>query len=151
MSSERENRSNEEIDMQLASGIAAFEGKHFAVAMQNLSPLAEADIAEAQYRVAIMQQNGLIGSENLEEAANWMRRAAEQGHAMAQHGLGFMYMQGEGQEKDISQAIEWFEKAAAQGLAGSLTTLGMIYQEGDGVDKDEEKAKAYYKAAGFDM
>lgn len=145
------DRVNDEIDMQLASGIAAFEGKHFAMAMQNLSPLAEAGIAEAQYRVAIMQQNGLIGSENQQEAANWMRKAAEQGHAMAQHGLGFMYMEGEGLEKEIAKAIEWLEKAAEQGLAGSLTTLGMIYQEGNGVEKDEEKAKAYYKAAGIEM
>ncbi|NOR52206.1 MAG: sel1 repeat family protein [Gammaproteobacteria bacterium] len=142
---------NEEMNMALASGIAAFEGKHFAIAMQNLSPLAETGNVEAQYRVAIMQQNGLIGSENLQEAASWMRKAAEQGHAMAQHGLGFMYMEGEGVEKDIPKAIEWLEKAASQGLAGSLTTLAMIYQEGNGVDKDEEKAKAYYKAAGFDM
>ncbi len=151
MSSEQIRPNREEIDMQLASGIAAFEGKHFAISMQNLSPLAEMGIAEAQYRVAIMQQNGLIGSENLPEAANWMRKAAEQDHPMAQHGLGFMYMEGEGLEKNIPMAIEWLEKAAKQGLAGSLTTLGMIYQEGNGIDKDEEKAKAYYKAAGFDM
>ena len=151
MSSDQKNSNIEEMEMQLASGIAAFEGKHFAIAMQNLSPLAEAGIAEAQYRVAIMQQNGLLGSENQQEAASWMQQAASQGHAMAQHGLGFMYMEGEGLEKDIPKAIEWLEKAAEQGLAGSLTTLGMIYQEGNGVDKDEEKAKAYYKAAGFDM
>lgn len=151
MSSEQVNFDIEGIEMRLASGIAAFEGKHFAMAMQNLSPLAETGIAEAQYRVAIMQQNGLIGSENLQAASNWMQRAADQGHAMAQHGLGFMYMEGEGLDKNIHKAIEWFEKAAEQGLAGSLTTLGMIYQEGNGIDKDEEKAKAYYKAAGFDM
>ena len=151
MSSDNTNSSNKEMNIELASGIAAFEGKHFAVAMQNLSPLAQAGNVEAQYRVAIMQQNGLIGSENLKEAANWMRKAAEQGHAMAQHGLGFMYMEGEGVEKDIPKAIEWLEKAANQGLAGSLTTLGMIYQEGNGIDKDEERARAYYKAAGFDM
>ncbi|MCW8824812.1 MAG: SEL1-like repeat protein, partial [Gammaproteobacteria bacterium] len=84
--SNNKNAANEEMAMQLASGIAAFEGKHFAVAMQNLSPLAEEGDVEAQYRVAIMHQNGLIGSENLPEALRWMKEAAKQGHAMAQHG-----------------------------------------------------------------
>lgn len=151
MSSDQNNTDIQEMNMQLSSGIAAFEGKHFAVAMQNLSPLAEEGNVDAQYRVAIMQQNGLIGSEDQQQAAIWMRKAAEQGHALAQHGIGFMYMEGEGVDKDVPKAIEWLEKAAAQGLAGSLTTLGMIYQEGNGVEQDEEKAKSYYKAAGFDM
>ena len=98
-----------------------------------------------------MQQNGLIGTPNLQEAFKNMKAAAEQGHAMAQHGMGFMYLEGEGAPKDQTRAIEWFEKAAAQGLAGSLVTLGMMYAEGNGVAKDEEKAKEYYRKAGFDM
>ena len=149
MSSDQKNSDNEEMGMQLASGIAAFEGKHFAIAMQNLSPLAEAGIAEAQYRVAIMQQNGLIGSENLPAASSWMQLAADQGHAMAQHGLGFMYMDGDCVEKNGEKAVEWFTKAAEQGLVGSLTTLAMMYDSGDGVEKDPEKAKELYAKAGF--
>lgn len=46
-------------DMNLASGIAAFEAKQFTRAMQLLTPLTEEGNAEAQYRVAIMCQNGL--------------------------------------------------------------------------------------------
>ena len=34
-------------DMDLSSGIAAFEGKHFATAMQLLMPLAEQEIGRA--------------------------------------------------------------------------------------------------------
>ena len=61
-----------EPNMELSSGIAAFEGKHFAMAMQLLSPLAAAGHAEARYRVAIMQQNGLLGSANVQDAAKGM-------------------------------------------------------------------------------
>jgi TPR repeat protein len=138
-------------DMDLSSGIAAFEGKHFATAMQLLSPLAEEGNVEAQYRVAIMYQNGLLGSQNLPEALKYMQAAADQGHALAQHGMGFMYLEGEGVEKNAAEAKKWFELAAGQGLVGSLTTLGMMYQEGNGVEQDEEKAREYYKKAGFDM
>ena len=47
------------MDMELSSGIAAFTAKEFGRAMQLLSPLAEAGEPEAQFRVAIMHQNGL--------------------------------------------------------------------------------------------
>ena len=46
-------------DMELASGIAAFEAKEFPRAMQLLEPLAEKGDPGAQYRVAIMAQVGL--------------------------------------------------------------------------------------------
>jgi len=46
--------------MSLSSGIAAFEGKHFSQAMMLLSPLADQGEVEAQYRMAIMLQNGLV-------------------------------------------------------------------------------------------
>ena len=105
-----------EPDMNLASGIAAFEAKEFAKAFQFLSPLAETGNAQAQYRLAIMYQNGLGHVRNDMMAFKWMRSAAEQGDALAQHGLGFMYMQGECVPKNEKLAAEWFRRAAEQGL-----------------------------------
>ena len=51
------------IDVDLASGLQAFEAKHFTRAMQLLSPLAEEGNLEAQHRCAIMYQNGLGNKE----------------------------------------------------------------------------------------
>lgn len=48
-----------ELDMNLASGISAFEAKEFSKAFKFLSPLAETGNALAQYRLAVMYQNGL--------------------------------------------------------------------------------------------
>ena len=78
--------SNQDLDLQ--SGISAFEAKNFTMAMRLLSPLAEAGDAEAQYRMGMMFQNGLGRVTNAEAAAKWMHAAAEQGHVYAQHGLG---------------------------------------------------------------
>ena len=138
---------NEEVEF--ASGVAAFEAKHFSRAMQLLSPFSESD-ALAQHMLAIMFQNGLGTVENPKQALKMMTSSAKQGYPIAQHGLGFMYMQGECVEKDSKKAIEWFKKAAEQGLQGSLTTLAMMYEQGEGVEKDVKKAKELYKAAGFD-
>jgi len=136
-----------ELDMNLASGISAFEAKEFAKAFKFLSPLAEDGNAQAQYRLAVMYQNGLGHVRNDMMAFKWMRAAAEQGEALAQHGLGFMYMQGECVPKNEKLAAEWFRRAAEQGLSGSQMTLGMIYEQGLGVDKNEAEARKWYELA----
>lgn len=139
-----------ERDMQLSSGIAAFEAKHFAQAADLLEPMANDGDAEAQFRMAVMYQNGLGMVANEERALKNMQAAAEQGHALAQHGLGFMYMEGECVAQDGELAVAWLEKAADQGLAGSLATLAMMYNEGRGVAQDKDKARELYQRAGFD-
>jgi TPR repeat protein len=135
-------------DMALASGIAAFEAKQFTAALRHLTPHAEEGNADAQYRVAIMYQNGLGVVRNEKLAVKWMRAAAEQGHALAQHGLGYMYLQGDCLERNAAEASTWFRRAAEQGLAGSQTMLAMMYEQGNGVERDPEEAKRWYERAG---
>ncbi len=143
------NESDMEQALTLSSGIAAFESKHFVKAYQLLAPLAEDGDQEAQFRLAIMCQNGLGMVASEERAVRYMRAAAEQGHALAQHGLGFMYLEGECVGQDAAEAANWFKLAADQGLAGSLTTLAMMYEQGNGVPQDQDQARRLYEQAGF--
>lgn len=136
--------------MSMASGVAAFESREFSKSMRLLNPFAEQGDAEAQYRVAIMQQNGLGIVKDEARGRKMMQGAAEQGHALAQHGLGFMYLEGECIEQDGEKAIEWFSKAAEQGMIGSATTMAMMYEQGNIVPQDLERAKHWYGLAGFD-
>jgi uncharacterized protein len=138
------------LDMDLASGIAAFESKQFSRAVGLLTPLADQGNVEAQYRLAIMAQNGLGMLHNPLIAYSYMKSAAKAGLGLAQHGLAFMYMEGECTDKNPAKAVEWFKKAANQGLVGSLTTLAMMYEQGHGVEQDLDEAKRLYKLAGFD-
>ncbi len=138
------------LDMELSSGIAAFESRQFSQAAGLLSPLADAGDPEAQYRMAIMAQNGLGMHDNQLLAFKYMKAAAEAGIGLAQHGLGFMYLEGECTEKDPEKAVHWFTKAAEHGLAGSQTTLAMMYEEGRGVEKNPEEARKWYRLAGFE-
>jgi len=78
----------DEYAMNLSSGIAAFETKSFTQAKMFLAPLAEEGNAEAQYRMAIMAQNGLGMVENPLMAYKYMKAAAESGLGLAIHGLG---------------------------------------------------------------
>lgn len=48
-------------------------------------------------------------------AAQWYRKAADQGHAHSQSVLGAMYYDGEGVPRDYVLAYAWANRAAAQG------------------------------------
>ena len=137
----------ESISFQLADGLAAFETKNFALAMQHLTPLADQGNPEAMFRVAIINQNGLGWSQDTDKAYRYMQSAAEKGHAFAQHSLAFMYHQGECTDVDSDLAVKWYSMAAKQGLSGSMVTLGMMYDSGDGVEEDKEMAQTWYRRA----
>lgn len=136
--------------VQLASGIAAFEAKEFRRAWQLLQPLADSGLADAQYRCAIMSQNGLGVVANPEGAVKMMRQASDQNLGIAQHALGVMYVFGEGVETNIDEAIRLLNLAGESGLMGAWTTLGLIYNEGRGVEVNKDLARDYYSKAGFD-
>ena len=139
----------EDTALQLASGIAAFEAKHFSRAMQLLSGLAENDSAEAQYRLAIMYQNGLGLVRNEQLAYKWMKRAASQEYGLALHGLGFMYMDGDCIEQDDARAVLWFEAGVTQGLEGAMVALAQMLEQGRGIERDLVRAQVLYAKAGF--
>lgn len=141
---------SQEQEMDLNSGIAAFESREFSKAMQLLNPFAQQGDAVAQYRVSIMQQNGLGVVRNELQAFKMMKLASEQGYPLAQHGLGFMYLEGDCIDKNGDRAAHWFTQAAEQGLVGSATTLAMMYEQGNEIEQDLELAKKWYRHAGFD-
>lgn len=137
-------------EMALASGIAAFESKQFSRAVGLLRPLADTGNHEAQYRIAVMAQNGLGMQPNPLLAYHCMRSAAAAGIGPAQHGLGFMLLEGECTTPNAEEAAVWFRKAAEQGLAGSQAMLASLYDQGRGVPKDPTEAARWRRLAGFD-
>lgn len=76
--------------------------------------LAATGDARAQFECG--WQRFSVGDEkNLKAAADWYRKAAEQGYASAQRNLGVMYSDGRGVPKDEAQAYMWYNLAAALG------------------------------------
>ncbi|MCL2646500.1 MAG: sel1 repeat family protein [Phycisphaerales bacterium] len=57
------------------------------------------------------------------EAAEWSRKAAEQGNVKAQYNLGAFYENGVGVSADVREAVRWYQKAADQGHAGAREAL----------------------------
>ena len=113
---------------------------------------AAAGDALAQNQLGLTYLTGFYHSEDLKRtplhltkdeahAAQWFRKAAEQGLPEAQNQLGAMYLHGRGVPKDYTQALVWFVKAAEQGYPEAHLQLGAVYFAGrGGVAKDNVEA-----------
>ena len=75
-------------------------------------------------------------------AAEWYRKAADQGNISGEMHLAALYRDGRGVERDMAQAAEWYRKAAEQGDATAQATLGVLYSMGQGVPHSD--VEAYY-------
>ena len=57
------------------------------------------------------------------EAAQWYRKAAEQGYGPAQNNLGVFYRSGIGVPNNLVEAYKWLTLSAAQGIEEAKVTL----------------------------
>lgn len=80
-----------------------------------------------------------------EEAALWIKAAAEQGMADAQALLGQILLDGRGITLDAAQARLWFAKAADHGHAMGINMLGRCLELGWGGETDTVSAAALFK------
>lgn len=128
--------------------------------------------AKAQYLLGLMYATGKGTTQDLDKAAIWYRKSAEEGNAEAQYQLGSMHDTGKGQSQDFTKALFWYNKAAEQGHTASevsskkikddiatlensakqgktdaQVTLGQMYADGNGVPQDEEQAFTWYRKA----
>ena len=90
---------------------------------------ADQGIAQAQYILGVMYENGQGVAQDYSAAMKWYRMAADQGHAQAQCNLGVMYYEGQGVPQNTSQALRWLHKAQAQGDERAKQAIEQIMQE----------------------
>ncbi|HHQ4547446.1 TPA: LysM-like peptidoglycan-binding domain-containing protein, partial [Aeromonas veronii] len=88
------------------------------------------ELTQSEVKKVDAQPNiGAMHEQDLQQAADWYRKAAEQGNAEAQFALGQMYENGQGVLQDHQQAAIWYRKAAEQGYADAQFQLGRIYHK----------------------
>ncbi len=113
----RATRAFEEARQSLATG-------DFAAAAPALRQAAELSHEGAAYELFRMYTGGKPGAPDRNEAAKWLRRAAELGNLEAQRDLGLAF---EGRfdllAKDPEKARAWLRKAAAGGSREALEAL----------------------------
>lgn len=98
---------------------------------------AAAGDAEAQYQLAEALFWGKAGKQDLEQAADWARLSAKQGHAKGQYRLAVQLLLGQGVKagvendqlgyETLKQALPGLEKLAGQGDADAQYKLALLH------------------------
>ncbi len=112
---------------QLSRGYDYDKAQDYKDAMKWYRLAAEQGMAEAEYAIAVLYNEGKGVPQDEEEAVTWFRKSAEQGFHGAQYNLGNKYYRAQGVAQDYKEAVKWFRKAAEQGDAdaqGRLKELG---------------------------
>lgn len=129
----------------LEDGFSAAGRGDYATALRLWRPLANQGVAQAQFNLGSMYQNGDGVAQSYVEAVKWYRLAADQGHAVAQNNLGLMYRDGQGVTNDYAEAAKWFRIAADKENREAQINLGLMYRDGQGVTKDYVEAVKWFR------
>jgi uncharacterized protein len=108
---------------------------------------ADQGLAQAQFNLGLLYENGAGVPRSQTDATLWFKRAAEQGHTDAQVSLATQYMLGRGAPKDFAQAAIWYERAAQGDDVAAQYIIASFYEHGDGVKQDLLKARGWYVQA----
>lgn len=116
--------------------------------LAQLQAASDQGVPEAQYALAMRVEHGDGVLQNYALAAEWLARAAKQGHSASANRLGQYFHAGLGVEQNREAAIQWLEQAAETGEAQYLYDLAVVLEEGpEGVADPARAAELYQTAA----
>ncbi len=104
-------------------------------------------VIASAWKAMILHRKPEGDAQNMTNAIEWYRKAADQGNARAQYNLGWCYANSKGMDKAPVEAVKWYRKAAEQGNARGQYNLGLCYEYGKGVTKDMREATEWFRKA----
>ena len=116
-----------------------------ALVIADVEALAGAGVSEAQFLMGTAFAEALGKDRDDGAAAEWYRRAADNGHVLAAHNMGNIHYSGTGVEQDDALAVYWWMQSAKAGDAIPQFRLGQMYEQGRGVEESPERAKFWYQ------
>lgn len=125
-------------------GVTAWEAGNPAQAIAIWRPLAIAGDADAQFNLGQAYKLGRgVAAPDLNEAAAWFRRAADQGHLQASDNLGLVLYE----LNQKGDALPWLEQSASRGEPRAQYVLAAELFNGDRISRDWPRAYALMKRA----
>ena len=131
----------------LKHSLVAYANGNYEKAYQRLLPLAQQNIADAQYYLATLYDDGRGVEGSSAMAAYWYRRAAKLGHINAQYNIGVAHASGDGVQQSLVDAVRWWRVAAISGSVNAQFNLGIVYLRGEGVRHDPVEAVHWWSKA----
>ncbi len=128
-------------------GMDAFRAGDMQQALDEWTPLARAEHADAQHALGKMHEYGHGMGRDDAAAAEWYLKAAEQNLADAQYRLGVFHENGWGVARDPAMAVKWYTRAAQLGHAFAQHDLAFMHLDGTGVPPDKVQAYKWLKIA----
>ncbi len=101
---------------------------------------AENGDAESQYKLGLNYIYGTDVPKDTAKAAEWFKKASDQGFLPARRELGILLASGDGVEPDMETAVQYLSQAADELDPSALYHLGLMFEVGIGVEKDLQKA-----------
>jgi hypothetical protein len=116
---------------------------HGAAQTPSVDPGVLAKANAGQPAAQVQAGESCAAQHDLQQAAMWYKKAADQNNVAGEIHLAALYRDGgKGFSRDMAQAAAWYRKAADQGDPGAQGTLGMLYTLGQGVPRSD--VEAYY-------
>ncbi|MCW8826548.1 MAG: sel1 repeat family protein [Gammaproteobacteria bacterium] len=117
---------------------------HFKKAqLEEIQLKAEDGDSEAQFHLGALFANGRGVEFNLDEASQWLTKAADQGEFSAMTLLGWIAIQQEDSESG-SRAMDWYQKAAEAGDVDAQCSIGDLHLTGGAGIEPNAKAMLYW-------
>ncbi len=99
------------VKQQLQDGLQAIKGADHAKGYELLAPLAQAGLPEAQFRLSLLYAEGKGVGLDLNQAFEYAKLSAEQGHPYGQRLLAEFYSNGVGTKTNPGLATYWKQTA----------------------------------------
>ncbi|MBU6396727.1 MAG: sel1 repeat family protein [Rhodospirillales bacterium] len=107
---------------------------------------AESGDAIGAYNFAVCLMEGIGMERDVERAARWFRKAAEN-VVNAQYRYGRMLAAGQGVEQNFEEARHWLQEAANKNMLEALLDLAALKIQGLGGPRDDEAARDLFERA----
>lgn len=126
-----------EFDLAVYFGRDDVADRSDAASVDWLKKSAAHGFVDAQHTLGLLYLLGGRGvTTDPPQAAEWFRKAGDQGLPVAQYALAQLYAGGLGVAADPAQAVTWWRKAAEQGDARAQHSLALAYFNAEGVGRD---------------
>ncbi len=120
---------------------------NYDLAAKWFTEAAHQNIANAQYNLGVLTQQGLGVEKNVTRAIDLYRVAAANNHPEAQYNLAIAYIEGVGTEYNPQIAAAYFQKAASGGIVEGAYNLGLLYENGLLGESQPDEAVFWYSLA----